>query len=102
MRAGGARPGDHRKLRDAAFVVPAFALLLLLPPFLNLFAIGGLLFGIPIEVAYIFAIWAALVVAAALLSRCLPRHAGVEPPPDPAASGPPASGPAASGRADHI
>lgn len=73
MRPPAGRPDAHRRRRDAAFVIPAFALLLLLPPFLNLFTIRRLLFGIPLEVVYIFTIWALLVVAAAVLSRLLPR-----------------------------
>ncbi|MBV0890873.1 hypothetical protein KTN05_03300 [Paracoccus sp. Z118] len=92
------RPGSagfHRRLRDAAFVVPVFALLLLLPPFLNLFRVGRMLFGIPLEVVYLFAIWTALVAGAFVLSRHLPRQSEIGPEIDPEASTPD------SGQADH-
>ena len=55
-------------------MIPAFAALLLMPPFLNLFAIRRLLFGIPLEVVYLFSIWAALVLCAVVLSRGLPHQ----------------------------
>lgn len=71
--------GFHRRLRDAAFVIPVFALLLLLPPFLNLFRIERLFLGIPLEAAYLFAIWTALVAGAFMLSRHLPRQPEMGP-----------------------
>jgi len=69
-----ARTDKHRRWRDAAFAIPVFAALLLFPPFLNLFTIGELLFGIPLEVVYLFTIWTVLVVAGAFLSRYLPHE----------------------------
>ncbi len=55
-------------------MIPVFAALLLMPPFLNLFAIRRLLFGVPLEVVYLFSIWAALVLCAVTLSRGLPHQ----------------------------
>ena len=75
-----ARTDRHRRWQDAAFAIPVFAALLLLPPFLNLFTIREVLFGIPLEVVYLFTIWAALVIGGALLSRHLPHQ--IEPTAD--------------------
>ncbi|WP_417587309.1 hypothetical protein [Pararhodobacter oceanensis] len=74
-----ARTEVRRRWQDAGFVIPAFAALLLTPPFLNLFAVRRLLFGIPLEVAYLFTIWTALVLCAVVLSRRLPRQIDPEP-----------------------
>lgn len=64
-------------------MIPAFALILLLPPFLNLFRVDRLLFGIPLEAVCLFTIWTALVVGAALLSRHMPRQSDIDPEPAP-------------------
>lgn len=73
-------PDTARRRRDAAAVLPLFGTLLLLPPFVNLFARGDLLFGIPLEVVYLFGIWIALVLGALMLSRRLGRpDAGGDP-----------------------
>lgn len=69
-----ARTDKRRRWQDAAFVIPAFAALLLMPPILNLFTIRKLFFGVPLEVVYLFVIWTALVVGAILLSRRLPHQ----------------------------
>ncbi|WP_322989045.1 hypothetical protein [Hoeflea sp.] len=68
---------SRRRWQDAAFAIPVFVVLLLLPPVLNLFTIRRLLFGIPLEVVYLFTIWAALVMFGALLSRGLPHQIDV-------------------------
>lgn len=75
-----ARSDLPRRWQDAAFVIPAFTVLLLLPPVLNLFTIRRLLFGIPLEVVYLFTIWTMLVISALLLSRRLPHK--IDPPGD--------------------
>ncbi len=69
-----ARTDMRRRWQDAAFVIPAFAVLLMLPPFLNLFAVRRLVFGLPLEVVYLFTIWAALVGCGVVLSRHLPHQ----------------------------
>lgn len=91
-RGAPQRPEDHARRRDAAFVLPFFGVLLLLPPFLNLFTRERLLWGVPLEVLYIFGVWLGLVAGAAILSRRMPRQdagtrdpdGGAAPPPDPA------------------
>lgn len=63
------RPEDSERRKDTAFVLPVFGVLLLLPPLLNLFTREALVFGLPLEAVYLFAVWLALVVGAFLLSR---------------------------------
>lgn len=78
-------PDARRRRRDAAAVLPLFGTLLLLPPFVNLFARNALLFGIPLEVVYLFGVWTALVLGALVMSRRLGRAPEVaEPAADPA------------------
>jgi len=71
--------------RDAAFVLPALCALILLPPFVNLFVRELLVWGIPLEVLYIFGVWFALVLGAMVLARRLGVHdTGIDaPPPSP-------------------
>ena len=70
----------RRRWQDAAFVIPVFAVLVMLPPFLNLFAVRRMVFGLPLEVVYLFTIWAALVGCGVVLSRRLPHQ--IEPSAD--------------------
>jgi hypothetical protein len=60
-----------RKARDAGLILPLVGLLLLMPPFGRIFAIDATVMGVPLVVGYAFAVWAALIVAAFLLSRRL-------------------------------
>lgn len=71
MSDGGA---DRRGARDTATLLPIAAVILLMPPFILIFAIPGTIAGIPIIVVYLFLAWAGLVLAAWLVAR----H--VEPP----------------------
>lgn len=66
-----------RKIRDGAMIMPLFGLMVLTPPIANLFAVSGRLFGVPIIVTYIFAVWAVLILGAALLARRLRRTGDV-------------------------
>ena len=70
----------RRRWQDAAFVIPVFAVLVMLPPFLNLFAVRRMVFGLPLEVVYLFTIWAVLVGCGVMLSRRLPHQ--IEPSAD--------------------
>lgn len=73
-------PGqDPRKPRDAALVAPIIGAALLLPPIATVFEIGGTVFGIPFVVVHVFGVWAALILAALLLSRKLVHE---QPAPD--------------------
>ena len=57
-----------RKVLNAATLLPALALFLLLPPFITLFAARVTVFGLPLMVVYLFGVWTLLVLAAAWLA----------------------------------
>ena len=78
-----ASPGTPR-VRDAASVLPVLGAFLLMPPVITLFTGARTVWGVPLIIVYLFGVWLALIVAAALLARQL------APPP---VSGPPASAP---------
>ncbi len=65
------RPLRHRKARDRALILPAVGTMLFLPPIAQIFEINARVGGVPVVVLSIFAIWAALVLGAAILSRSL-------------------------------
>lgn len=77
---------DHRKTEHAAFMLPVFGALLLLPPLLDAFAVPHRLFGVPVEVVYLFTVWLLLIAGAAVMSRRLPRPER-RPPQDEGRSG---------------
>ena len=68
MRRWGA---DPQRVRDAATLLPVTAAILLLPPFILVFAAPVLVAGIPLIVLYVFGVWAAVVLCAWLLARNL-------------------------------
>lgn len=68
QRSGGA--GSKRE--HAAFLLPVAAALLIVPPLLTLFDAGLLVFGVPLQTLYLFAVWLAMIAGAALLARWLP------------------------------
>lgn len=71
------RRDDGARRRDAAFALPLFGAILLLPPFINLFLVGWRPWGIPLEVIYLFSVWIGLVVGAWWLSHGLdPQNPG--------------------------
>jgi len=59
----------RQKLRDAAFILPVFGLILIMPPFVDIFFSARLLGGIPVILLYIFGVWTLLIVLGWLLSR---------------------------------
>lgn len=60
---------------DAAVVLPLFGVFLLMPPIITLFASGLEIHGVPLIVVYVFSVWIALIVCAALLAKRLdPEH----------------------------
>ncbi|MCW5639790.1 MAG: hypothetical protein KIT28_12590 [Rubrivivax sp.] len=73
------------RLRDAAALLPAIGVFLLMPPAINLFTGTRLVAGVPLIVAYLFGVWLALIACAALLARRLePPPAAAEPAEAPA------------------
>ena len=67
---------DVTRARDAARLLPALGVFLLMPPVITLFAVQADVGGVPLIVVYLFGVWLALIAAAALLARSLA-------PPDP-------------------
>lgn len=67
------RAADPQSVRDAATLLPITAAILLLPPFILVFAAPVLLAGIPLIVVYLFGTWAVIVLCAGLLARHLAR-----------------------------
>ena len=63
---------DAQSTRDAATLLPVAAAVLLLPPFILVFAAPVHVVGIPLIVVYVFGVWAAVVLCAWLVAR---RHA---------------------------
>lgn len=70
MTERGSR-SDESRHRDAAFAVPLFGTVLLLPLFINLFNRKLAIWGVPLEVIYLFTIWLGLICGAIWLSRHL-------------------------------
>ena len=60
-----------QRIRDAASVLPILGAFLLLPPVVTLFAVQVDVAGVPLLVVYLFGVWLALIVCAALLARRL-------------------------------
>ncbi len=59
------------RLRDTAALLPVLAAFLLMPPVITLFTGARHVLGVPLLVAYLFGVWLALIIAAALLARRL-------------------------------
>lgn len=74
---------DSRKHEHAAFVLPVFGALLLLPPLIDLFGAAPRLAGIPVKIAYLFMVWIVLVVGAVIISSRMPglEKKPLDPPP---------------------
>ncbi len=53
-------------------MLPVAGFLLIVPPLLTLFGGHHFLFGVPLRTMYFFAVWLAMIVGAALLSRYMP------------------------------
>ncbi|MCO5105823.1 MAG: hypothetical protein M9907_01950 [Burkholderiaceae bacterium] len=62
-------PPSSPRLRDAAVVLPLVGLFLLMPPVITLFVRPADVVGVPLIVAYLFGVWLALIVCAAVLGR---------------------------------
>lgn len=65
----------RRKRRDVATVLPLAGIALLVSPFLNVVADAGTLFGLPVKVIYVFAVWFGLIAATRWLALRLREDA---------------------------
>ena len=83
------QPLKARKTRDRAIILPLIGLLLLVPPIAQIFEIKGRLNGLPFIWLYVFAVWAALIAGAFLLSKRLGDESDPRPG-DPLEQDPPA------------
>lgn len=64
-------PSPSERIRNAAALLPILGIFLIMPPAITLFVANLPLAGIPLIVVYVFGVWFALIVAAALLARRL-------------------------------
>ena len=62
---------DSRGARDASAILPFLGVVLLSPPLVYIFAAPVTVGGIPLIVAYVFGVWAAIILVAFLVSRRL-------------------------------
>ena len=70
---------ERRKLEAMALFFTAFGVMLIMPPIALVFQLERRLFGIPVEVIYLFVCWVVMVAGAFWLGRRLPREAAAEP-----------------------
>ena len=63
---------QNAKRLDLAVIIPAFGMVLLMPFLVNLFVVRERIFGVPLEMAYLFGVWFYLVAGAIVLARVLP------------------------------
>lgn len=74
----------RERLADLAILLPLLGAFALLSPLVRAFAQPLEVAGAPLIVVYIFGVWAALILVAALLARSIPTTARKpEPPPPP-------------------
>lgn len=79
----------RRRLMDAARILPVAGFVLLMLPMLWVRGDGR---GIAGEALYLFLVWAALIVMAALVARALGKGRASDTSPPPVANGPPWAG----------
>jgi hypothetical protein len=80
------RPFSDRKTNDRSMVLLLVGCLLLTPPLAVIFQLDFRILGIPFTGFYLFAVWGALIVGAAALSRRLLNNSGWDNPQDAAAA----------------
>ena len=80
---------NRPKLIAAAAALPLLGLFLFQPVWLSLFTAEVRVFGLPLQVVYIFVAWLGLIGGAACLSRPLARIAAPGPDDDPGRDAPP-------------
>ncbi|MDN2579842.1 hypothetical protein [Aquibium sp. ELW1220] len=62
---------ENRGARDAAAILPFVSVVLIFPPLVYIFAAPVAVAGVPLIVLYLFGVWAAIILAAYLVSRRL-------------------------------
>ena len=59
---------ENRGARDAAAILPFLGVVLLFPPVVYIFAAPVAVAGVPLIVLYLFGVWAAVILAAWIVS----------------------------------
>jgi predicted Kef-type K+ transport protein len=62
---------ENRGARDAAAILPFLSVVLFFPPIIYIFAAPVAIAGVPLIVLYLFGVWAAIILAAYVVSRRL-------------------------------
>lgn len=89
-----------RRAQALAAVAPVFGVFLLMPPFISVFAAPEAVFGVPLILAYLMAVWVGLIFTAWRLSGRLRRRLELHSPrPRLAPSAPPLQPPLPGPRA---
>ncbi|MGJ3259221.1 MAG: hypothetical protein ACFE0S_06405 [Rhodospirillales bacterium] len=70
----------RRKIRDRSIALLLLGVVLLMPPLVRIAQIDTNVFGLPFALVYLFAVWALLVLGAALLARPLRDSEKTVPP----------------------
>ena len=76
------RPLSDRKISDRALILPLVGFLLLTPPLAGIFQLDLRVLGIPFTWLYLFGVWGALIIGAALLARRIQKRADWQDPED--------------------
>jgi hypothetical protein len=79
------RPFSDRKTNDRSMVLLLVGCLLLTPPLAAIFQLDFRILGIPFTAFYLFAVWGALIVGTAVLSKQLANNSAWNNPQDAAA-----------------
>lgn len=66
---------EGRKLQSAALFLTVFGAMLILPPLVLLFNLNSRIFGIPVELVYLFTVWIGQIGGSAWFARHLPHEA---------------------------
>ena len=76
------QPLSDRKTSDRALILPLVGFLLLTPPLAGIFQLNIRVLGIPFTWLYLFGVWGALIVGAALLARRIQKSTDWQDPED--------------------
>ena len=78
---------SRRKTQDRAAILAIVGTVLLLPPFAQAALVDADIAGVPVTLAYVFAVWIGLVAGAAYLARPLTASDETNATPDPEGTG---------------
>jgi hypothetical protein len=71
----------RRKLISSALFFSLFGVIAVMPPFVLVFRTEVRLFGVPLDIIYIFLLWVALIFGAWWFNRLLPNDTAAAAPP---------------------